>query len=117
MAGEPKRVWYPVVEDVIDANITVLDVGGDKHPYRLLLRPEAIQTVIDRMTKVETKGLACQAAWLMKELVKLHAFDGANYRTAYLVGQDVSQAERETSQNRPFRRCTSFYQSPRDEDC
>jgi len=57
MAGEPKRVWYPSVEDVIDANITVLDVGGDKHPHRLLLRPEAIQVVIDRMIKVETKGL------------------------------------------------------------
>ena len=87
MAGEPKRVWYPSVEDVIDANITVLDVGGDKHPHRLLLRPEAIQTVIDRMIKVETKGLAYQAAWLMKELVKLHAFDGANHRTAYLVAK------------------------------
>ncbi len=87
MAGEPRRVWYPVVEDVIDANITGLDVGGDKHPHRLLLRPEAIKTVIDRMITVETKGLAYQAAWLMTELVKLHAFDGANHRTAYLVAK------------------------------
>lgn len=86
------------MEDVIDANIIVLDVGGEEHPHRPLLRPEAIQTVIDRMIKVETKGLAYQAAWLMKELVKLHAFDGASHRTAHLVAK-------------------TFYQSPRDQDC
>jgi death-on-curing family protein len=86
-AAEPERVWYPSVEDIIDANITVLDVGSNKHPHRLLLRPEAIQSVIDHTIEVERKGLAYQAAWLMKELVELHAFDGANHRTAYLVAK------------------------------
>jgi death-on-curing family protein len=80
-------VWYPSVEDVIDANITVLDIGADKHPHKVLLRPEAIQSVINRMVRVESKGLSYQAAFLMKELVKLHAFDGGNHRTAYLVAK------------------------------
>ena len=65
-AVEPERVWYPSVEDIIDANITVLDVGSDRHPHRLLLRPEAIRSVIDQMIEVERKGFAYQAAWLMK---------------------------------------------------
>jgi prophage maintenance system killer protein len=39
------------------------------------------------MIEVERKGLTYQAAWLMKELVNLHAFDGANHRTAYLVAK------------------------------
>ena len=87
MVGKPKHIWYPSVEDIIDANITVLDVGADKHPHRLLLRSEVIQNVLDRMIRIESKGLAYQAAWLMKELVKLHAFDGANHRTAYLAAK------------------------------
>jgi prophage maintenance system killer protein len=77
--------WYPSVEDIIDANITVLDIGGDKHPHRLLLRAEAIQGVIDRIAEAEGRGLVYQGAFLMKELVNLHAFDGGNHRTAYLV--------------------------------
>jgi prophage maintenance system killer protein len=74
--------WYPSVEDVIDANITVLDVGADKHPHKLLVVPESIQSVIDRVVEAESKGLTYQAALLMKELVNLHAFDGGNHRTA-----------------------------------
>jgi death-on-curing protein len=77
--------WYPSVEDIIDANITVLDIGGDKHPHGLLLRAEAIQRVIDRIIEAEWRDLVYQAALLMKELVNLHAFDGGNHRTAYLV--------------------------------
>jgi len=79
--------WYPSVEDVIDANITVLDIGADKHPHKLLVIPQAIQSVIDRMIEIENKGLTCQAAYLMKELANLHAFDGGNHRTAYLVAK------------------------------
>jgi death-on-curing family protein len=79
--------WYPSVEDIIDANITVLDIAADKHPHKLLLRPEAIQSLIDRMVGAESRGLTYQAAFLMKELVNLHVFDGANHRTAYLVAK------------------------------
>ena len=79
--------WYPSVEDVIDANITVLDISADKHPHKLLVMPQAIQSVIDRMIEIENKGLTCQAAYLMKELANLHAFDGGNHRTAYLVAK------------------------------
>ena len=79
--------WYPSVEDVIDANITVLDISADKHPHKLLVIPQAIQSVIDRMIEIENKGLTCQAAYLMKELANLHAFDGGNHRTAYLVAK------------------------------
>jgi prophage maintenance system killer protein len=31
--------------------------------------------------------LTCQAAYLTKELANLHAFDGGNHRTAYLVAK------------------------------
>ena len=79
--------WYPSVEDVIDANITVLDISANKHPHKLLVIPQAIQSVIDRMIEIENKGLTCQAAYLMKELANLHAFDGGNHRTAYLVAK------------------------------
>ena len=75
------------MEDVIDANITVLDISADKHPHKLLVIPQAIQSVIDRMIEIENKGLTCQAAYLMKELANLHAFDGGNHRTAYLVAK------------------------------
>jgi len=40
--------WYPSVEDIIDANITVLDISVNKHPHKLLVAPQAIQSVIDR---------------------------------------------------------------------
>jgi len=79
--------WYPSVEDIVDANITVLDISADRHPHKLLVIPEAIQSIIDRMVEVEGKGLTWQAAYLMKELVNLHAFDGGNHRTAYLVAK------------------------------
>ena len=117
MAGKPRRVWYLVVEDVIDANITVLDVGGDKHLHRLLLRPEAIQTVIDRMITVETKGLAYQAAWLMKEFVRLHAFDEANHRTAYLVVKMFLRRNGKRLRIARLEDAYLFYQSPRDQIC
>jgi len=79
--------WYPSVEDIIDANITVLDISVNKHPHKLLVAPQAIQSVIDRVIEVEKKGLMCQAAYLMKGLVNLHAFAGGNHRTAYLVAK------------------------------
>jgi len=79
--------WYPSVEDIIDANITVLDISVNKHPHKLLVAPQAIQSVIDRVIEVEKKGLMCQAAYLMKGLVTLHAFAGGNHRTAYLVAK------------------------------
>jgi prophage maintenance system killer protein len=79
--------WYPSVEDIIDANIIALDMSTDKHPHKLLVTPRAIQSVIDRVIETENKGPTCQAAYLMKELVNLHAFDGGNHRTAYLVAK------------------------------
>ena len=36
-------VWYPSVEDVIDANILSLDLSYDKHPPRLLGSRKGIQ--------------------------------------------------------------------------
>jgi len=38
---------------------------NQKHPHKLLLRPEAIQSVINRMVRVKSKGLSYQAAFLV----------------------------------------------------
>ncbi len=79
-------VWYPTADDVICANIEVLDLTGDKHPHKILGSREGIQAVIDRVNR-EGGGLTHQAALLMRELVSIHAFDGANHRTAYIVAK------------------------------
>lgn len=77
--------WYPSVEDVIYANFTVLALGDDKHPHKLLRSRESIQAVIDRLAQTERLGVKYQAAQLMKDLVNLHAFAGGNHRTAFVL--------------------------------
>ena len=78
-------VWYPTVDDVVCANIEVLDLTGGKHPHKLPGSREGIQAVIDEAKREEDGGLTYQAALLMRELVRIHAFAGANHRTAYIV--------------------------------
>jgi hypothetical protein len=63
-------VWYPSIDDVIDMNINALDLSGDKHPHKILGSHERIQAIIDKVKSEESKGLAYQAALLMKELAK-----------------------------------------------
>jgi len=77
--------WYPSVDDVIYANFTVLALGEDKHPHKLLRSRRSIQAVIDRLVQTERLGVKYQAAQLMKELVNLHAFAGGNHRTAFVA--------------------------------
>ena len=78
-------VWYPSVDDVVDVNIGVIDAARDKHPHKLLLLPLAIESVLGRVRQIESQGIMCQAAVLMKALVGLHPFAGGNHRTAYIV--------------------------------
>lgn len=78
-------VWYPSIEDVVHANIAGLSFGGDRHPHELLRSRTAIQVVIERTRELESRGITFQAAFLMKELVRLHAFAGGNHRAAFLV--------------------------------
>jgi len=80
-------VWYPSVDDIICLNILVLDMTGDKHPYKLLGSREGIHAIIERVRREESKGPIYQAALLMKELVNRHPFDGANHRTAYAAAK------------------------------
>jgi prophage maintenance system killer protein len=63
----------------------VLDLTADRHPSKLVRSRNAIQEVIDDVKGSESKGLTYQAAQLMLALAKLHAFAGANHRTAYSV--------------------------------
>jgi len=77
--------WYPSVDDVIYSNITVLALGDDRHPHKLLRSRESIQAVIDRLAQTERLGIKYQAAQLIKDLVNLHAFAGGNHRTAFVV--------------------------------
>ncbi len=76
-------VWYPSPDDVIKANVVA--VRKDKHKHRLRRSGHSIQATIDSVKKSESLGLTYQAARLMKELTALHAFDGGNHRTAYLI--------------------------------
>jgi hypothetical protein len=80
-------VWYPSVDDVIDANILSLDLSGDKHAPKLLGSRKGIQTVLDEVKAAEEKGLSYQAALLMKRLIYRHFFDSGNHRTAYAVAK------------------------------
>ena len=50
-------VWYPSVDDVIDMNIAVLDLSGDRHQHKMLGSKERIQAVLDRVKTEEDKGL------------------------------------------------------------
>jgi death-on-curing family protein len=78
-------VWYPSVDDVVDVNVGVVDATRNKHPHGLLVSPLAIESVLERVRRVESEGTIRQAAQLMRELVVLHPFAGANHRTAYIV--------------------------------
>ena len=78
-------VWYPSVDDVVYANYIALSLGDDKHPHRLRRSRESIEAVLDRVVQAEREGITRQAAMLMKGLAELHAFDGGNHRTAFVV--------------------------------
>jgi death-on-curing family protein len=80
-------VWYPSADDLIDINIMCLDLMREKHPHKLLGTRRAIQSLIDAMVREESKGLMFQAAFLLKKMVYLHFFDGANHRTAYVAAK------------------------------
>jgi prophage maintenance system killer protein len=76
-------VWYPSVDDVIDMNINALDLSGDKHAHKMLGSKERIQAILDSIKAEESKGLAYQAAALMKAFADAQIFAGANHRTGY----------------------------------
>jgi prophage maintenance system killer protein len=78
-------VWYPSVDDVVYSNLVAISLGNDRHPHRLRRSRKSIQAVLDCITEVEDKGLVYEAAMLMKEIVRLHAFESGNHRTAFLV--------------------------------
>lgn len=80
-------VWYPSVDDVIDANITALELSGDRHPPKLRRSRKAIEALIEEVKSEEARSLTYQAAKLMRGLVHLHAFDSGNHRTAYAVAK------------------------------
>jgi len=80
-------IWYPSVDDVIDANILSLDLSGDKHNPKLLGSRKGIQAVLEEVKAAEEKGLTYQAALLMKRLVYRHFFDSGNHRTAYALAK------------------------------
>jgi len=80
-------VWYPSVDDVVCTNEIVLDLTRDRHPSKLIRSREAIQSVINKVMREERRGVVYQAALLMKGLASLHAFDGGNHRTAYIVAK------------------------------
>lgn len=83
--GREALVSYPSVDDVVYSNFIALSFGDDKHPHRLRRSRESIQAVLDQVARAESKGLTYQAAMLIKELAELHAFDGGNHRTAFVV--------------------------------
>lgn len=78
-------VWYPSVDDVVYSNFIVLSLGDDRHSHRLRRSRESIEAVLYCVAQAEDQGITHQAAVLMKELARLHAFDGGNHRTAFLV--------------------------------
>jgi len=80
-------VWYPSVDDIICLNVLVLDMTGDKHPYKLLGSHEGIQAIIEEAKQQEGRGLTYQAAVLLKRLSGHHPFSGGNHRTAYVVAK------------------------------
>jgi len=80
-------VWYPSVDDIVCLNILALDMTGDRHPHKLLGSRKGIKSIIDAVRQEEDRGLAYQAAVLMKRLTGKHAFAGGNHRTAYLTAK------------------------------
>ena len=83
--GQDTTVWYPSIEDVAYSNFIALSLGDDKHAHRLRRSRKSVQTVLDRVREAEGTGLTYQAAVLLKEIVRLHAFESGNHRTAFLV--------------------------------
>jgi prophage maintenance system killer protein len=67
------------------SNFIALSLGNDKHPHRMRRSAESVQAVLDRVKEAEGKGLTYQAAMLLKEVVRLHAFQSGNHRTGFLV--------------------------------
>jgi prophage maintenance system killer protein len=78
-------VNYPTATYILEANKIALAMTKDKHPHKLLIQIEGIQSLIDEVKNCEGKGLTYQAACFMRDIVILHPFDGANHRTGYLV--------------------------------
>ena len=76
-------VWYPSTDDIVDTNKMILLKGHDKHPHRLRGTRQGIQSLINRVMAAESRGLSYQTALLMKEILRMHVFDGGNHRTAY----------------------------------
>ncbi len=86
MVDEPRRVWYPSLDDIVFTNFGVVSLDlDDKHPHRLLISSEGIQAILAHVRESEAQGIIYQAAQLMSELVRLHPFAGGNHRTAYIA--------------------------------
>lgn len=80
-------VWYPSVDDLIDINIMCLDLTRDKHPYKLRGSRKGLQSLLQAMVLEEARGLAYQAAFLMRKIAQIQFFDGANHRTGYVAAK------------------------------
>ena len=78
-------VNYPTAAYILEANKIALAMTKDKHPHKLLIRIDGVQSLIDGVKSCENEGVTYQAACFMRDIVKLHPFDGANHRTGYLV--------------------------------
>jgi len=48
-----------------------LDLSDDKHPHKLLGSPDGIHVIVSKVVQEEGKGVAYQAALLMKELARV----------------------------------------------
>jgi len=80
-------VWYPTVDDIIDANKVALLKGRDKHPHKLLGARRGIQGLINGIIDNEGFGLTYQVALLMQRILIRPLFDGGNHRTAYYIAE------------------------------
>jgi death-on-curing family protein len=78
-------VFYPTAIEIIEANKIALALTKDKRPHKLRGSALGIQSLIDDIKKSENEGLTYQAARFMRDLVRMHPFDGAQHRTSYLV--------------------------------
>lgn len=78
---------YPSVEEIIEANKTVLaEIKVKKKDKHEVLSFEKIGSVIIGCKKNDG-DIYDQAACLIRGLTKAHAFGSGNRRTAYLVGE------------------------------
>jgi prophage maintenance system killer protein len=83
--SDSRRVWYASVDDIIFTNFQVVSLGlDDKHPHRLLTRPNSIQAVLDHVRESQAQGVTYQAATHVRTF-RLHPFAGGNHRTAYIA--------------------------------